>query len=115
VIYVGSETGTLTCPPPPVVGCGQRFDIFSITSDLAGQYVAEFRLGHPWNHAEYYQTVFLNVQVVDASATYMPPPTIGQLPLPLDSMYLAIALGVAVLAAFLLWQLHSSKRSKPNH
>jgi ribosomal protein L40E len=50
-----------------------------------------------------------------ASATYMPPPTIGPLALPFDPVYLAIALGVAVLAAFLLWQFHSSRRPKPTY
>jgi hypothetical protein len=45
------------------------FDVFSIASAVAGQYTAEFRLGHPWNHTEYYQTAFLNVQVVPSSQT----------------------------------------------
>ena len=50
-----------------------------------------------------------------ASATSVPPLTIGPLALPFDPMYLATALGVVVLAAFLLWLLRSSRRPKPSY
>jgi hypothetical protein len=69
VVLVGTENGNATCPPPPFVGCGLMYNVFSITSAVAGQYTAEFRLGHPWNHTEYYQTAFLKVQVAPSSQT----------------------------------------------
>ncbi len=50
-------------------------------------------------------------QTPTASATNTPP-GIGPLALPFDPMYLAVALSVAVLAALLIWQLHSSRRPK---
>lgn len=48
------------------------------------------------------------------TATYTPPSTVGPLALPFDSTYLAIGLGVAVLAAFLLWLGRSSNKPKPS-
>jgi len=61
----GSEAGTLSClkeePPPP--GCGQVFQVFSISSNVPGDYVIEFRLGHPGAAAQYYRIAYLKLSV----------------------------------------------------
>ena len=110
--FLGTEAGTLTCPPPPVVGCDQRFDVFTITSNLPGQYTAEFRLGHPWSHAEYYQIAFLNVQVVAATGTTASTSTSSAFPMRIDFLetgwpYVAFVLVVVILAVLLTRRLQS--------
>jgi ribosomal protein L40E len=67
---------------------------------------------YPSFHTSTYSSA---LETSTASATYMPPPIIGQLALPFDPMYLAIAVGVVVLAALLLLLLRSSRRPKPSY
>jgi hypothetical protein len=61
---VRMEPGTEAClkeqPPPP--GCGQEFQVFSISSNVAGEYVVEFRLGRAGT-GQYYRVAYLNVSV----------------------------------------------------
>jgi predicted secreted protein len=68
VIELRHEAGTLSCPPNSV-GCGQEFTVYSVKSDVLGEYIVEFRFGHPWNHDEYYIIAYLHVTVQDIRPT----------------------------------------------
>jgi len=94
---VRREPGTLSClsetPPPP--GCGQLFQVFSISSNVVGQYVVEFRLGRVVNRAEYYRVAYLNLKVVDS------PSPVGIPGFPLESIGLGlVAGGLALFEAY---------------
>ena len=89
VQQVREEPGTISClsenPPPP--GCGQVFQVFSISSNVVGQYVVEFRLGRLINREEYYRVAQLNLQVLDSPS---PSPVPG---FSLESIGLGLAVG----------------------
>jgi hypothetical protein len=69
---VGTEAGTITCPIE-MVGCGQVFQVFSVTSSIVGEYVVEFRLGRRGAPTEYYRVAYLKLSVQAAQ----PGETIG--------------------------------------
>ena len=94
---VRKEPGTISClsenPPPP--GCGQLFQVFSISSNAIGQYVVEFRLGRTINRTEYYRVAYLNLEVVDSASPAAIPG------FPLESIALGlVAGGLALFAVY---------------
>lgn len=63
VTISNSTNGSINCSAT-VAGCSNRVIVYTFTSNTAGTYAVQLRLGHSWAHSEYYEVAFVNVTVV---------------------------------------------------